>query len=355
MAVKKLQKRTGRPRGIDENEALERAMHVFWRKGSYDHDQEEQYAPIDVVDYVHGSTFVSHESDLPNLTNAELQNASVILDPAPQSSDPTVKDAGTINSNQPVCSSAETRCLPRNIYVSPSEAAKHGSDWNAALMTRHTGMYGHVILITEAAQIKDATLAGELNSLYNCTVGSQSCSAQVIKIEFWQFFGYSHDFQNPAAPFTNLLGPDTTEILADIFDHGGDWCSVQMYVDAGWAFSSRPDQSFLVTYHYPHGQQIGFDFSRMTSRPTAAKEFQGYSIEEFQGPFYGQPVEFPINSSGTEAAVLVAQFSGYWGYYGDRNRNKPPQGPTLHAEWTWDSDTPDGIPNILPPPSNIPF
>jgi AcrR family transcriptional regulator len=33
MAVKKLQKRTGRPRGVDENEALERAMHVFWRKG----------------------------------------------------------------------------------------------------------------------------------------------------------------------------------------------------------------------------------------------------------------------------------------------------------------------------------
>jgi hypothetical protein len=65
---------------------------------SYDHDQEEQYAPIDVVDYVHGSTFVSHESDLPNLTNAELQNASVILDPAPQSSDPTVKDAGTITT-----------------------------------------------------------------------------------------------------------------------------------------------------------------------------------------------------------------------------------------------------------------
>jgi AcrR family transcriptional regulator len=33
MAVTKLPKRTGRPRGFDQDEALERAMHVFWRKG----------------------------------------------------------------------------------------------------------------------------------------------------------------------------------------------------------------------------------------------------------------------------------------------------------------------------------
>jgi AcrR family transcriptional regulator len=33
MAVTKLPKRAGRPRGFNEDEALERAMHVFWRKG----------------------------------------------------------------------------------------------------------------------------------------------------------------------------------------------------------------------------------------------------------------------------------------------------------------------------------
>ena len=33
MAVTKLPKRTGRPRGFNDDEALERAMHVFWRKG----------------------------------------------------------------------------------------------------------------------------------------------------------------------------------------------------------------------------------------------------------------------------------------------------------------------------------
>jgi AcrR family transcriptional regulator len=33
MAVAKLPKRTGRPRGFDYDEALDRAMHVFWRKG----------------------------------------------------------------------------------------------------------------------------------------------------------------------------------------------------------------------------------------------------------------------------------------------------------------------------------
>jgi AcrR family transcriptional regulator len=33
MAMTKLPKRTGRPRGFDKDEALEGAMHVFWRKG----------------------------------------------------------------------------------------------------------------------------------------------------------------------------------------------------------------------------------------------------------------------------------------------------------------------------------
>jgi AcrR family transcriptional regulator len=33
MAVAQLPKRAGRPRSFDEDEALDRAMHVFWRKG----------------------------------------------------------------------------------------------------------------------------------------------------------------------------------------------------------------------------------------------------------------------------------------------------------------------------------
>jgi hypothetical protein len=49
----------------------------------------------------------------------------------------------------------------------------------------------------------------------SCQQFDPSCVAQIIKIEYWQFFGYSHDFQNPAAPITDLAGPATTAILAD--------------------------------------------------------------------------------------------------------------------------------------------
>ena len=86
---------------------------------SYDHSEDEQYAPIDVVDFIHASDFVSHDNQIPGQTKAQLQQELAILNPVALS---------TINPSQ-VPPAPGQSVLPRNVYLSPSSAAEHGSDW----------------------------------------------------------------------------------------------------------------------------------------------------------------------------------------------------------------------------------
>jgi hypothetical protein len=279
---------------------------------SFDHSMEEQYAPVDVVDFIHASTLESKDANIPAQSNEQLQNETNILNPAM---------FATINSSQLPPTPGQS-VLPRSVFLTPSFAAQNGSDWNTVVMPlRHVGLYGHIVLqnLTNVTDNVDATgalpqpgapsvLEQELATLYNCKQADPACLAQIIKIEYWQFFGYSHDFQDPASPIDDIAGPVTPAVLAGILDHSGDWCSVQLYVDAGWAFSSQPDKAIVAVYHYAHGLQFGFDMSRVQVPPPAPTTFQGFSIQELDGPnHHGEPVNMNVHAHETDSGVQAAQ------------------------------------------------
>jgi len=394
---------------------------------SKDHSQQEQYAPIDVIDFLRSSSLASHESDVPSLSSATLkQNPEVVLDPVPASTDPTVKDAGTINPNQTTPPPNPTSRLPRQIYVSPSSSAEHGTDWNTVLARRNVGLYGHVVLLN-VSEIADPALSTELAGIF-CPP-NMTCTKSVLKVEYWQFFGYSHDFQDPLSiPGIGLPGFDN--ILADVIDHSGDWCTVQLYVDPD---QSSPDKAILAIYHYAHGLQFGFDFQKSVARnpvlSSTGPVFATYAIEQLQGPNFGKSVSLPYSGGKSTTAyqnaqnnvvqlakdstsqlyvhpvvyvewgghefwptsawsldyaskhggdgynyvaatppnigeigapmpnvaqaVLVTGFSGFWGYYGPENHNKPPPGPPLHAQWLWYPGTPPALLQVRP--TDLPF
>jgi len=248
---------------------------------SYDHGSDEQYAPIDVVPFVQASSLHSEISGVPSLENSTLQSASGVLDILDPNSQPT-SPAGTIAS-----------AALAKLYLEPSGAAQKGDPWKTIpqgvnAQGTNVGLYGRAILLnlndTQDGLENDPSLPWNiLLARYNCG-GSQPCAAQVIKLEYWQFFGYSHDSANFSA----------------LADHAGDWCAVQVYVDAGWWDSPRPDRAILFVVHYMHGAQVGFNMSLAdaepvtTAVPARPKNDKGatYTAEEFHGPHYGDSIEF---------------------------------------------------------------
>jgi hypothetical protein len=270
---------------------------------SYDHDSQEKYAPIDVLDFIKASHLQSDDSSIASLSQAVLQDPSNLLQ-APAAS---IDWSGQTPS-----------ALARHVYLTPSDEAQAGTPWPqvmaAARSGNPVGMYGHVTLET-VANVTDSillppgspfnnVLQQELAERYGCAAGS-SCNAQIIKIEYWQFFGFSHDFENPGGPLTNLFGPNTSQILAALFDHSGDWCTVEVYVDAAWAFSNRPDRAVLAVYHAVHGVQIGFDMAQATGN--SGKTVEGFAISQIAGPNFGRTVDMNVKAGETDSAVQAAQ------------------------------------------------
>jgi hypothetical protein len=254
---------------------------------SFDHGSDEEYAPISVVPFLSGSTL---ESSLPNgnLTNATLQSTPLaILNPVPSAASP----AGTITAMQ--------AALPAELYVTPlPNSVQKGTAWATVMSSQNpnVGLYGHVTLLDlqHFQSDADTNLPAQFAERYGCTPQA-SCSAQIIKIEYWQFFGYSHDYQ----------GTLDSDIDSDT-DHSGDWCTVQVYVDASWWQSPQPGKAILAVYHYLHGIQVGFDMAQVSAAPTAVtvptrpsnESGNTYMAEEYHGPNFGESVEFSIKAKG---------------------------------------------------------
>jgi hypothetical protein len=181
----------------------------------------------------------------------------------------------------------------------------------------NVGLYGHVSFIDPAHFQSDAdlTLPARLYKRYNCPFTTSTvtgistltgpCPAQIIKIEYWQFFGYSYDFQ--ASTGIPAVDDFLTGAGKKYIDHVGDWCSVQLFIDASWWKSPDPAAAILAVYHYVHGKQIGFDMAQVSDGPiqitvptrgTGFPSGPQYAAKEFRGPSYPQDVEYPISYDG---------------------------------------------------------
>ena len=310
---------------------------------SYDHGSDEQYAPIDVVPFVQASSLQSDVSGVPGIPNSTLQNLSAVLDIL-NPNNQTASAAGTIASG-----------TPAKLYLEPSGAAQRGADWKTIplgqnVQGRNVGLYGRAILLnlddTQHDLQNDPALPWDiLRARYHCS-DPQPCAAQVIKLEYWQFFGYSHDSANFSA----------------LADHEGDWCTVQLYVDAGWWESPRPDRAILFVVHYLHGNQIGFNMGSadavpvttvVPARPQNDKR-PIYTAQEFHGPHYGDSVEFygtvapafPPNQTNqrfiaqnnilqlaTEGPFLASPVSGLHGQPTHPSISVSFQHPVVYVEW----------------------
>jgi hypothetical protein len=244
---------------------------------SYD-GQDETYAPIDVVPYVQASTLNSAISAVPSLAQSALSNTPLaILNPTNAPS--TQRQFGNITAFQP--------SLPVNLYVVPSSGIEHGADWTTVMQRQNVGLYGHVSVVDLGTPKSLNELPASLWDRYHCA-GSGACAAQIIKIEYWQFFGYSDD--------DNSLSQA---------NHGGDWCSVQLYIDASWWNANLKDRAILNVYHDLHGKEVGFDMgtvqqSSQLTVPNRAANTKGatYRATELHGPNYGQPVNFSVKVLG---------------------------------------------------------
>ena len=246
-----------------------------------DHGGDEPYRPIDVLDYIRDSTLVSQVPGATSLTNTHLQSPNTILDP-----DPNVKNAAQISASQ------DPTTLPKRWLLSPSSQGKTGADWNVVLTDRHVGLYGHVLRVAPA-QVGDPVLASELSTKFG---GNK----WIYKIEYWQFYGYSHDYQAPW--YSNFIGFWIPLLFGNIADHDGDWCSVQLYIDPD---VSSPDAAILAIYHYAHGLQFRFDLSKLVQ--TSKVNNPVYNIRQLEGPNRDKGVDLQLHAKNTDGAALNAQ------------------------------------------------
>ena len=269
--------------------------------------------PIDVADFVRASSLVSKDRAIKDLPKSSLQNPVTILDPTQGGA------LGEITKDQ--VDAGQVSLLPRSIYVSPSESAKHGTSWPEVLAKRNVGLYGHVVPLT-VAEISDKAL--HVSVAVKFCKGDILCAKTVYKVEYWQFFGFSHDFELPAGataaelaaealvqPFVPAPLPpiDLKQLAEDVIDHGGDWCTVQLYIDPSEA---APDKAVLAVFHYAHGLQFAFDLTQgsVVSGPIPASTDyspSAYQIKQFQGVNAGKPVALPFQNAVNSATFANAQ------------------------------------------------
>jgi len=361
--------------GIDDHEE-KRLLETYRPYFKFSTDgAQEHYNPTDVLWYISHSNLMpgGNLDDSPIFTNATLAADPFALLSA------NVQDHDHFCTRSPAgewaCNSDLTKNARRTNYrVNPLEnvggegdyPGRHGNpDWSFIKSKGNVGLYGHVV--------PDAI-------------------HHLIKIEYWQFFGYNNANQ-----------------LQSYTDHEGDWTTVQLLYD--------PNGKTIVSVTmYAHGREIPFSLGNI--KPIQITDNGGLSVAE-----YRDPVRYNISdinmrnrpagedmckqnllrvftgASGTEfhpvvyieygahefwpsehwvfieviggidyhtpahnglsyafltatppnlgevehplaensAAKIILRFNGLWGTWS--KSNEPPQGPPLHNQWTWPADS----------------
>lgn len=337
--------------GIDdakEEELLKRfrPYYKFSKKG----DKHENYRPSDAIYQLRWS---------------QLKNS----DWPPGSEPDTVKNCGDEKESYHItppkrildCLDGKLDLLKNSkktsYYLNISDSKRKGPEWPDAI-AHAPGLYGHVVK-----------------------------SGNLIKIEYWQFFGYS--------------GQDVTG-----GDHEGDWCTLQLYYDPA-------TDKLVKTEHWAHGKGIAFDltktknivdlgnnffeyrgpnynsdpgslhwdYKKAKEQPRYPSGFQNNTVRFYKINNELHPVvyierdahefwptehgSFPFanehNGNGTsylvayipgkinlgeiknplsEEAEIILRYNGFWGCYHHKG-NDPPPGPTLHCQWTFPSNEKD--------------
>jgi hypothetical protein len=279
-----------------------------------DHDEQERKAPIDVIDFVRASKLVSEDAGIPSLTNLDLQTPGAILDPGPPNT-----YLGKITPNQ------QPGALPRRLFVSPRESAQGGSSWDEVLSKRNVGLYGHVVIVP-ASEVGDPALLAALSERFCSNYAGRPCDRSIYKVEYWQFYAYSHDYEVP------FQFPGLQLLAQDLIDHGGDWCTIQLYIDP---VEADPAKAIFAVYHYAHGLEFGFDLAQTLSNGALAKSTEynptTYDIIELQGPNFGLPVSLPIRGGQSTDAGRNAQNNALQLASADATRNFVH--PVVYVEW----------------------
>ena len=314
---------------------------------------DEPYSPTDALWFIQQSELLASrdEDGLPHITHADLAaNPSSLL-----------FDASSVVSS-PGLSRYHLNPVENVPGDRRSHPARHGADWAEVLTRRNVGLYGHVVPYRETSARLDPS------RLY-------------YKVEYWQFFGYSH-----------------ANAALDFGDHEGDWASVQVIYDP-------LAQRAVSVLHYAHGIEFRFDIAAATGCHAAESDVlelrgrydpalnlvnrlwlpredqiaraQNNVVRMYRDPttaafthpvvyvehgsheffptefwnYYAAPkhagdsrfrylAESPPNLGEVEqpmteapGAAFIVRFNGSWGSFG--RQNNPPQGPPLHENWSW--------------------
>lgn len=354
---------------------------------------EEQYRPIDALNYVRWSELQTNGDEGKGViiaSNILLNDPAAVLE---NGTDITI-DKGFRKDRflNPLAD------VPRK----GGNWARYGYAWPDVLSKRNVGLYGHVVRFDARHPQKDFLQCTRSKTPSDTNRDYVLCDVDLdprkprsyFKIEYWQFFGYN----GVGKPF-------------DFGDHEGDWTTVQVIVDAA---TLEPVQ----VHHFAHGYRFGFDLQPGRVRSTV--DLDGGLVREYRGMYWSLPVgfwwhdtsqakannvrsavssqnnvlrmrrdattgkydhpvvyvehgghefwpteawsfqdspnhngddvahsylatappnlgevEYPLNEASE--ALIVLRYNGRWGAY--NRRNDPPQGPALHNGWTWPSSS----------------